>query len=72
MNLASFVTTYNLLHAWALLHSAFLLAWQVTPKSKSNLRNFRTHAGIDAQAHLLTVEKEVLLYDTIRRAHGVE
>lgn len=31
----------------------------MTPKSRSNLRNFRTHAGIDAQAHLLTVEKEV-------------
>lgn len=35
------------------------LVGQVKPKVKSNLRNFRTHNGIDAQDHLLAVQKEV-------------
>lgn len=32
---------------------------QVKPEARSNLRKFRSQAGIDAQEHLLAIQKQV-------------
>ena len=42
-----------------LLLCCMLLLLQLTPEAKSNLRRFRSQAGIDAQEHLIAVEKQV-------------
>lgn len=36
-----------------------VLIGQVKAEARSNLRNFRSQAGIDAQEHLLAIEKQV-------------